>query len=113
MPWTKGLPWWLSGKESDSQMQEMWIWSLGREYPLKKEMATNSSILALDIPWTEDPSGLQSRSHKRVRQNLVTKQPWTEPGTKDTKKKKIELQFMISEMSLVKDMYVKEITIRR
>ena len=112
MPWTKGLPLWLSGKESDSQMQEMWIWSLGREYPLKKEMATNSSILALDIPWTEDPSGLQSRNHKRVRQNLVTKQPWTEPGTKDTKKKN-ELQFMISEMSLVKDMYVKEITIRR
>ena len=71
-------------------------------------MATHSSILAWEIPWTEDPSGLQSRGHKRVRQNLVTKQPPTEPGTKDTKKKKKELQFMISEMSLAKDMYVKK-----
>ena len=51
-------------------------------------MATHSSILAWEIPWTEDPSGLQSRGHKRVRQNLVTKQPPTEPGTKDTKKKR-------------------------
>ena len=69
-------------------MQAVWIWSLGREDPLEKEMATNSSILAWDIPWTEDPSGLQSRGHKSIEQNLVTKQPWTEPGTKDTEKKK-------------------------
>ena len=42
-------------------MQETWVQSLGCEDPLKKEMATHSSILAWRIPWTEEPSGLQSR----------------------------------------------------
>ena len=41
------------------QMQEMWIQSLGEEDPLKKEMATQSSILAWKIPWTEEPDELQ------------------------------------------------------
>ena len=41
-------------------MQEMRVWSLEREYPLEKEMATHSSILAWEIPWTEEPGGLQS-----------------------------------------------------
>ena len=40
--------------------QEMWVWSLGRDVPLEKEMATHSSILACDIPWTEEPGRLQS-----------------------------------------------------
>ena len=35
--------------------QETWVWSLGREDPLEKEMATHSSILAWEIPWTEEP----------------------------------------------------------
>ena len=38
----------------------MWVLSLGGEDPLKKEMATHSSILAWKIPGTEGPSGLQS-----------------------------------------------------
>ena len=33
---------------------------LGREDPLEKEIATHSSILAWEIPWTEEPDGLQS-----------------------------------------------------
>ena len=41
-------------------MQETWIRSLGEEDPLEKEMATHSSILAQEIPWTEEPGGLQS-----------------------------------------------------
>ena len=41
-------------------MQETWVRSLGREYPLEKEMATHFSILAWEIPWTEEPGGLQS-----------------------------------------------------
>ena len=41
-------------------MQKTWIHSLGREDPLEKEMATHSSILAWEIPWTEEPGGLQS-----------------------------------------------------
>ena len=38
-----------------------WVRSLGWEDPLEKEMATHSSILAWEIPWTEKPGGLQSR----------------------------------------------------
>ena len=38
----------------------MCVRSLGREYPLKKEMATHSSNHAWEIPWTEGPGGLQS-----------------------------------------------------
>ena len=41
-------------------MQEMQLWSLGQEDPLKKEMATHSSILAWESPWTEESGGLQS-----------------------------------------------------
>ena len=41
-------------------MQEMQVQSLGWEDPLEKEMATHSSILAWEIPWTEDPGSLQS-----------------------------------------------------
>ena len=41
-------------------MQEIWVRSLGWEDPLEKEMATNCSMLAWEIPWTEEPGGLQS-----------------------------------------------------
>ena len=41
-------------------MQETWVRFLGQEDPLEKEMATCSSILALRIPWTEEPGSLQS-----------------------------------------------------
>ena len=41
-------------------MWETWDRSLGREYPLEKEMATHSSILAWKIPWTEEPGWLLS-----------------------------------------------------
>ena len=41
-------------------MQEAWVQTLGRDDLLKKELATHSSILALRIPMTEEPGGLQS-----------------------------------------------------
>ena len=41
-------------------MQEAWVQSLGREYPLEKEIATHSSTPAWKIPWMEDPGRLQS-----------------------------------------------------
>ena len=47
----------------------MWVQSLDQEDPLEKEMATHSSILAWEIPWTEEPG----RLHKRVRHDLATK----------------------------------------
>ena len=46
-------------------MQETLAWSLGWQDPLGKGMATLSSILALRIPWTEEPGGLQSRGLQR------------------------------------------------
>ena len=41
-------------------MQETRVLSLGKEDPLEEGMATDSSILAWRIPWTEEPGGLQS-----------------------------------------------------
>ena len=41
-------------------MQETLVRSLGQEDLLEKEMATHSSILAWEIPWTQEPGGLQS-----------------------------------------------------
>ena len=44
-------------------MQETWetcVQSLGWEDTLEKEMATHSSVLAWEVPWTEEPGGLQS-----------------------------------------------------
>ena len=52
--------------------QETWVWSLGWEDPLEKEMATHSGILACKIPGTEGPGGLQSMgSHAH---DLVTEE---------------------------------------
>ena len=52
-----------------SAMQETGVQSLGWEDPLKKEMATHSSILAWKIPWMEESGGLQSVGSQRVRHN--------------------------------------------
>ena len=41
-------------------MWEIWVQSLSQEDPLEKETATHSSTFAWEIPWTEDPGGLQS-----------------------------------------------------
>ena len=56
-------------------VQETRVRSLGREDPLEREVATHSSIPAWEIPWTEDPSGLQSMGLspcQRVRHDFVT-----------------------------------------
>ena len=51
-----GLLWWLS----PPAVQETQVRSLVQEDPLEKEVATHYSILAWEIPWTEEPGGLQS-----------------------------------------------------
>ena len=53
--------------------QETRVQSLDQEYPMEKEMATHSSILAWEIPWTEKPGGLQSMGSQRVRHDVATK----------------------------------------
>ena len=50
-------------------VQETWVQSLGWEDPLEKEMATHSSILVWEIPWAEEPAGLQSMGSQRVGHN--------------------------------------------
>ena len=50
-------------------MQEMQVQSLDWEDPLGAEMATHSSILTWEIPWGEEPGGLQSMGSQRVRRN--------------------------------------------
>ena len=47
--------------------------SLGQEDPLEKEIAAHSSVLAWEIPWTEEPGRLQSMGLQRVGHDLVTK----------------------------------------
>ena len=48
------------------EAQEMWVQSLGWEDPLEESMATDSSILAWKISWTEEPGILQSIGLQRV-----------------------------------------------
>ena len=55
------------------KMQEMGVQSLGWEDPLEEEMATHSSILTWEIPWTEEPGGLQSIVSQRVSHNFLIK----------------------------------------
>ena len=50
----KGLPRWLSGKESACKARDMSLIG-GQKDPLEKEMATHLNILAWEIPWTEQP----------------------------------------------------------
>ena len=57
-------------------MQEMRV--LGREDPLEKEMATHSSILVWEIPWTEKPGGNCPWSRKRAGHELATKEQQTQ-----------------------------------
>ena len=54
------------------ETSEMWVGSLDWEGPLEMEMATHSSTLAWKTPWTEDPSGLQSKDLQRVGHDWVT-----------------------------------------
>ena len=53
-------------------MQETWVWFLGREDSLEKELATHSSILAWKIPLTVEPGRLLSMGSQRVRHDWAT-----------------------------------------
>ena len=63
-----GLPWWLRWKESASNAGDLGsVPGSGRSSG--EGMANHSSILAWRIPWTEEPSGLQSIATQRIRHN--------------------------------------------
>ena len=80
MGWVWGF---LSGSmvKNPPAMRETQVWSLGWEDPLEKETATQSSVPAWRIPFTEEPGRLQSMGLQRVRHDLVSKQQqWGEFG---------------------------------
>ena len=56
------------------EMQEKWVWSLCQEDPQEMEMATYSSILAWEIPGTQEPGRLQSMVPQSIRHIWATKQ---------------------------------------
>ena len=70
-------PWGFPGGsvvKNPPAMQEMWVQPLGQEDSLEKKMATCTSSLAWEIPWTEEHDGPYSPSgHERVVHNLTTK----------------------------------------
>jgi len=57
---------WFSGKESTCQAEDSKTPGFD---PLEEETATHSSILVWEIPWAEEPDGLQSLGSQRVRQD--------------------------------------------
>ena len=60
--WSLGIPGGASGKELACQCRRLdtWVRSLGQEVPLEEGIAIHPSILAWEIPWTQESSGLQS-----------------------------------------------------
>ena len=87
------------------EMWETWVWSLGGEDPLEKGMATHSSILAWEIPWTEEPGGLQSMEWQRVRYNWAT-DTFTFINRKNNLRKK-NLIITLSQLSSFKKFFLK------
>ena len=55
-------------------MQETWVWSLGLKDPLEKTTATHSTVVAWEIPWTEESGGWESMGLQKVGQDSATKQ---------------------------------------
>jgi len=63
---------WVAMVKSLLAMWETWVRSMGWKDPLKKRMATHSSILAWKIPWIEEPGGLQSEGCRELDMVKVT-----------------------------------------
>ena len=59
----------MKNRLPEQEMQGMQVQSLHLEDPLEESMATHSSILAWNIPWAEEPGGLQSMGSQRVKHN--------------------------------------------
>ena len=60
---------WVKNPPAVQETQETEVQSLDQKDPLEEEMATHSSILASEIPWTEEPGRLQSKGSQRIRQD--------------------------------------------
>ena len=90
---TKSFQWWRICLPTQ-ETQESWIWSLGQEDSLEKEMATHSSIFAWNT-WTEEPGGLQSMGLQRVGHDWA----YTHVGLKE--KSWTELKLHLKLMNIV------------
>ena len=60
LSWASQMAQWVENLPAMQETQETRVQSLGQEDPLEEETTTHSSILAWEIPWTEEPGGLQS-----------------------------------------------------
>ena len=60
---------WVKNPPAVQETQETEVHSLDQKDPLEEEMATHSSILASEIPWTEEPGRLQSKGSQRIKQD--------------------------------------------
>ena len=80
-------------------IQETGVRSLGREDPLGKETATHSSILAWEIPWTEETGGLQSLGSQRVRD-------YTKSNTVLNSKYSVQVSLATAPVGLKSNQYV-------
>ena len=83
-------------------VQETWVQSLGQEDPLEKGMATQSSILAWRIPWTEEPGGLQSTGSQRVGHDWATNTLYTGKKIFFPKRANIKSLFALYQLYLFK-----------
>ena len=78
--------------KNPSAMRETWVRSLGWKDPLEEGMATHCSILACQIPWTEEPGGLQSTGSQRVGHGATNSTAYYSKGFSSQKKKKNTLR---------------------
>ena len=72
--------------------EETWVWSLDQEDPLEKEMATHSSILAWEIPRTEESGGLQPLGLQKGQTQLSDEAMTSTYGTSFPRKKDIKIE---------------------
>ena len=102
-------------------VQETWVWSLGREDPLEKEMAVHSIILVWRIPGTEEPGGLKPMGSQRVGHDWATNtftfnELWGREGIKEILFKITSKRIKYPGVNLTKketDLYLKAIRWRK
>ena len=75
---------------------ESWVWSLSWEDPLEESITTHSSILACEIPWTEEPGGLQSMGLQRVGRNWSNLAHTIENTKKEKRERERKSAFLAS-----------------
>ena len=82
------------------ETQETGVQPQGGEDPLEEEMAAHSSILAWEIPWTEEPGGLQSMGSKSIGQDWGTEHTPNYPESREGKGAGISKQVASSHVKM-------------